>query len=134
MKFTFNRTNRVISCEYEAAGCGSCRVQEHKISDVMPGDTLVDLDGNRLCAGCGEMPENISEAQEVYAHGIHHGCRKQKVKSIVTRFGQIDGAHHKQWVIDQMLRACLSEQEYRDWVNEMNSDPDYDPWDEGIAP
>lgn len=46
----------------------------------------------------------------------------------------IDGSHHKQWVIDQMLRIMLGEVGYEEWVTHMNSDPDYTPWDEGIAP
>ena len=50
---------------------------------------------------------------------------------IAARYGMIDGAHHKQWVIDQMVRALLAEK-YVDWVAAQN--PDYEPWDTGIAP
>lgn len=53
---------------------------------------------------------------------------------IAMQFGMIDGAHHKQWVIDQMLRAMLTEEEYKDFRDLMDNDPEYDPWDEGIAP
>lgn len=52
---------------------------------------------------------------------------------VAQRFGMIDGAHHKQWVIDQMLRALLGE-EYPAWVERENADPEYTPWDVGIAP
>ena len=52
---------------------------------------------------------------------------------IAERFGSIDGEHHKQWVIDQMLRALLSDQ-YEAWVNDRNEDETYKPWDVGIAP
>lgn len=45
----------------------------------------------------------------------------------------IDGAHHKQWVITEMLRCILGEK-FQAWKDEMNSDTNYDPWDEGIAP
>ena len=72
------------------------------------------------------------------------------------RYGQIDGGHHKQWVIDQMTRILLGtpvifslakwddgEEEYRietgqpskaylDWVKKLKGD-DY-AYDEGIAP
>ena len=63
-------------------------------------------------------------------------------------YGSIDGEHHKQWVIDQMIRALCDvpmepkmvisqygayeysiqgvNKEYRDFVGE--------DWDEGIAP
>ena len=30
---------------------------------------------------------------------------KQKALEIAVRYGQIDGDHHKAWVIDQMVRA-----------------------------
>lgn len=31
----------------------------------------------------------------------------EKALEYAYRYGQIDGAHHKQWVIDQMVRALL---------------------------
>lgn len=51
----------------------------------------------------------------------------------IRRFGSIDGAHHKQWVIDQALRHLLGD-EYAEWVANRNADKDYEPWDVGIAP
>lgn len=52
---------------------------------------------------------------------------------VAARYGMIDEMHHKQWVIDQMLRSILGD-DYDAWVTRMNSDPQYDPWDVGIAP
>lgn len=59
--------------------------------------------------------------------------------SMAFEYGQIDGAHHKAWVIDQMVRALLGES--------VNPEPFNTPttyaqfvqnylceWDEGIAP
>ena len=60
--------------------------------------------------------------------------RIKEATIVAGRFGMIDGSHHKQWVIDQMLQLILGEQGYDKWVKEMNSDPEYDPWDQGIAP
>lgn len=53
-------------------------------------------------------------------------------------YGGIDGAHHKQWLIDQMLRSLLDDQ-YDSWVKAYNEDVDeeggsYSLWDVGIAP
>lgn len=48
----------------------------------------------------------------------------------------IDGAHHKQWVIDQMIRAMLGEG-YSAWrlrIDERRTANDLEPWDDGIAP
>lgn len=53
-------------------------------------------------------------------------------------YGQIDGSHHKMWVIDQMVKAlCGSEEEYKNWVIAYQApldDGDYYVWDKGIAP
>ena len=59
--------------------------------------------------------------------------RIAKALEVAERYGGIDGAHHKQWVIDQMVRVLLGNG-YGKWVREMNDAPDYLPWDEGIAP
>jgi hypothetical protein len=51
-------------------------------------------------------------------------------------FGNIDGAHHKMWVIDQMVRY-LSGLDYENWVvkQKVGEDgPETYEWDTGIAP
>ena len=51
-------------------------------------------------------------------------------------YGQIDGDHHKAWVIDQMVRALTGEA-YDDEVSEYCAGeygPDSYEWDKGIAP
>jgi hypothetical protein len=47
--------------------------------------------------------------------------------AVADQYAQIDGAHHKMWVIDQMLRRLLQD-DYDAWVA---AHPD---WDAGIAP
>jgi hypothetical protein len=52
------------------------------------------------------------------------------------RYGGIDGAHHKSWVIDQMCRVLL-EDDYEAWVAgvcEGEDGPDTYEWDVGNAP
>ena len=79
----------------------------------------------------------------------------------ISRYGQIDGGHHKQWVLDQVARILLGtpvhvtlakwengqqeeryhigepSAEYTEWVAQMKAGEDgpntYD-YDEGIAP
>lgn len=121
-----------MTCEYE--NCGSCRVKEHDLYSLLSGDNLVNWEGHPLCAGCGEIGETITESQQIKENGIHDHCRPKQVARMVTRFGGIDGNHHKQWLIDQMLRVTLGNKEYQKWLEEMNSDTEYDPWDHGIAP
>jgi hypothetical protein len=55
---------------------------------------------------------------------------------LAVKYGGIDGAHHKNWVIDQMVRA-LAGDDYARIVTEAK-EGDYGPntyeWDEGIPP
>jgi len=56
--------------------------------------------------------------------------------SIAVEFGSVDEAHHKAWVIDQMVRA-LAADDYETLVADAKSGsdgPDTYSWDEGIAP
>lgn len=56
--------------------------------------------------------------------------------AIALAYSSIDGAHHKAWVIDQMVRILAGEK-YDEFVKIAKSGIDgndtYD-WDEGIAP
>lgn len=79
------------------------------------------------------------------------------VLKYIEHYGQIEGSHHKTWVLDQIARilkgtpVIVSKASWRDgtvewrftlgdpsgeylaWVEEMKCDGDYD-YDEGIAP
>ena len=60
----------------------------------------------------------------------------QAALEIAFRFGGVDGAHHKAWVIDQMVRA-LTGDGYVEWVKEAcdgEDGPETYGWDEGIPP
>ena len=60
--------------------------------------------------------------------------RDSDVLKIIEQYGMIDGAHHKQWLLDQIVRAIYRDTEgYKSWVKNFN-DPNYEPWDRGIAP
>lgn len=55
---------------------------------------------------------------------------------IAQRYGSNDGAHHLQWVIDQMVRV-LAGDDYERFVAEAKSGedgPETYSWDIGIAP
>lgn len=62
--------------------------------------------------------------------------KEKKVLDIIEQYGSIDGNHHKQWVLDQVIRI-LTEEEYEKWIKEFKDGEDgpetYD-WDEGIPP
>lgn len=67
------------------------------------------------------------------------------LKSRITRalnfaqsYGSIDGDHHKQWVIDQMVRALTGNTvAYAAWVAATKAGkegPNTYEWNEGVAP
>lgn len=62
----------------------------------------------------------------------------EEALEVIYRCGQIDGSHHKMWVIDQVVRKLMTEEHYAAWVEEYESDPEYEDapyqWDAGIAP
>ena len=51
-------------------------------------------------------------------------------------YGDIDGGHHKMWVIDQMLRVLAGDKYESLLADAKNGEdgPDTYGWDEGIAP
>jgi hypothetical protein len=57
----------------------------------------------------------------------------QKVIKITLQYGMIDGEHHKQWLLDQILRICL-EEFYDKEIEKFNADKNYKEWDVGIPP
>ena len=58
--------------------------------------------------------------------------RIDKALEIAYQYAQIDGDHHKMWVIDQIIRKLLKNN-YDNWVKEYEEDGEY-LWDTGINP
>lgn len=65
-----------------------------------------------------------------------HSNKIKAALKIANNWSHIDGAHHKAWVIDQIVRA-LTGDDYESWVKETCDGEDgpntYD-WDIGSAP
>lgn len=66
---------------------------------------------------------------------------EDKVKAaldLIVQYGGVDGSHHKQWLLDQVVRTLVNgEYEYRQFCERIRVDEDgevYEEWDEGIAP
>jgi hypothetical protein len=58
---------------------------------------------------------------------------------LIHRYGGIDGDHHKQWVLDQVLRVLLGPEGYAEFARKFPLGPDgeedhYSEWDRGTAP
>lgn len=65
-------------------------------------------------------------AMEDYARRIDLACE------IAYQHGGADGAHHKAWVIDQMVRTLLGP-DYEAFVRDATNDGE-EEWDTGVAP
>jgi len=85
----------------------------------------LDRHGNlRTCPTCG------------------YAARITKAVRVAVCYGGIDGGHHKAWVIDQIVRALLTDDdgdmsEYDEVVKRAKAGedgPDTYEWDEGVAP
>ena len=70
-----------------------------------------------------------------YAERISHAL------DLAFSFGQTDGAHHKAWVIDRMVRALLlddgDDAEYQHAIESYckgEDGPNTYEWDKGVAP
>lgn len=101
-----------------------------------------------------------AEWESVCALRLQESARRDAALAVIERHGQTDGAHHKQWVIDQVVRhllGCPTEikafhwpgskpyvaeimgenDSYKQWVKDQCSGVDgpktYD-YDQGIAP
>jgi hypothetical protein len=60
----------------------------------------------------------------------------ERALDVIFSYGGIDGSHHKQWVLDQVVRALTGEK-YEEWVKkfEQGEDgPNTYSWDTGTAP
>ena len=87
------------------------------------------------------MPEHLfSEAYEFVRNGSieadRHTDKEDSVLSLITEWGGIDGGHHKQWLLDQIVRALTGDR-YDKWISDYelgDSGPETYKWDEGIAP
>lgn len=65
------------------------------------------------------------------------GEYKEKIRQaldIAFDYGQMDGAHHKAWTIDQMVYALFGDEwEYNEYIKKYENGRAYE-WDKGIAP
>lgn len=60
----------------------------------------------------------------------------QKVQELIEAYGGIDGGHHKQWLLTEIVKIIVPD--FEQWKTDMMNGEDgphtYYEWDEGIAP
>jgi len=87
------------------------------------------LRSSPLCIRCSEDKSRVSELEADVETKI-------EALEIITRYGGIDGDHHKAWVLDQVVRR-LTGSMYEEYVREIQDGedgPNTYGYDVGIAP
>lgn len=104
---TFFPLLRSGRCDNDCGNCDSfaeCKIAESKTTETIA--SIIELEWQRKI-----------EAALDYA----------------SKYGAIDGAHHKQWVLAQKCRALLGD-DYDEWVGQIDCCNGLFEWDEGIPP
>jgi len=72
----------------------------------------------------------MSDAQKTAAEKV------EEALALGVRYGGIDGAHHKDWVIDQMIRILAGDAYAKIVADACDGEdgPNTYDWNEGIAP
>jgi hypothetical protein len=79
---------------------------------------------------------------------VNYETAVKEILGLIKCYGGIDGAHHKQWVLDQIVRiSCFCQQDetgkytsnfvYEKWIEEYmdgENGPKTYSWDTGITP
>lgn len=87
-------------------------------------------------ADSGTKAEAVVYLQQTWNELQEANRRIQLALAFAIRYGQIDGEHHKTWVIDQVVRTLLADK-YDATIAASNAGedgPNTYEWDTGIAP
>lgn len=83
----------------------------------------------------GEECENARELKEKFP-GLNLTDKEANVAGLLLQYEGIDGVHHKQWCIDQVMRLLFVDKysEFVRFAQAGEDGPNTYFWDEGIAP
>ena len=98
----------------------------HRVNLNVSGLKGVQQDIKNVLAELEQKDKRIKELEE----------ERESVLDLIFEYGQIDGEHHKTWVIDQIVRI-LTKDKYNEWIKNYVYDEetgDTYSWDKGIAP
>jgi len=126
--------------EQHTRGVGYATIMES--ATVSEDDTLIhdnSLDAEVIqCieAAIGAYLEHEETLDGFIPIKITHRSRCVDALEMILRYGGIDGGHHKQWVLDQVVRI-LTDENYENfviWANDGEDGPETYNWDEGCPP
>ena len=61
--------------------------------------------------------------------------KSEMALALIYQYGGVEGAHHKQWLLDQIVHALADD--YDEWVakwEDGEDGPETYKWDKGIVP
>lgn len=145
------KRNRGVDAIFDDATGKSWLLEVHRDEGMLhlgpftgnnPEDFMI-LDGAKA-KFLGDLLERHSDIQPNYDDGKdvdddgENGRRDEdteelgEIADFIVDMGSIDGADHKQWVLDQVLRKLLKDA-YEEYVEELEVRDELD-WDTGVAP
>ena len=101
-----------------------------ELKDIM--NKLLDAVINKTGSNKEELISEFEGSKAYELDASNDDAVKTLFEELHTEYGQIDGNHHKTWVIDQIIRELLGT-EYDNFIKEYEEDGEY-TWDIGIAP
>lgn len=102
------------------------------MSNALPEKDLKLIEGDFYMAVSSEDYTIMSDLYQAEKDKI------KKALELIYQYGQIDGDHHKAWVLDQVVRSLHNtEEDYSEWISDYkleDGDPEAYDWNEGVAP
>jgi len=137
------------NCEYFAKSGTMCAVHATGVewpeccNDLELAKTLLILSCETSTHIAGRIAKAVDSFVAMHTRELEAPMEKavinksacSEVLSLIERYGGIDGAQHKQWVLDQIVRILAVD--YDKWVAEYcngNDGPDTYEWDTGVPP
>lgn len=135
------RTNK----ELNASRLELCKQLEQEVARNMEAVRLIEslkmamqIHAGDICSANNEADQfigknqDLEEASQCLADMMEHALK------VIAKYGVIDGDHHKQWVLDQVVRFLTgTEENYQKWIVAHNTGPQGQEcysWETGIAP
>lgn len=97
----------------------------------------VSNDNSTIDKGATKVDEASQDLDMTKYIAENHEENIGEVLELLFSYAQFDGGHHKQWLLDQIVRT-LTKEKYEKFVEDYETDPItgevYGEWDTGIAP
>ena len=98
-------------------------------------DTIIPMNREKVQKKLTALRGTLLELESRLAGAMAMHDKISGALNLIMEFGSIDGAHHKQWVLDQVVRILADD--YDLWVEAHNAGedgPETYVWSKGIEP